>query len=77
LIPQQDFPFPTKPIALLMLSWVKKSRWSALTPEQREKFIPLCPDLVIELVSPSDSLKKESGKNARIYGKWLRFGLAD
>jgi Uma2 family endonuclease len=29
-------------------------RWQALTPEQRRGFPPLCPDLVVELVSPSD-----------------------
>lgn len=38
-------------------AWVKQERWDILTPEQKEKFIPLCPDFVIELVSPSDSLK--------------------
>jgi Uma2 family endonuclease len=43
-------------------SWVEKYRWEALTPEQKEKFIPLCPDFVIELVSPSDSLKKVQEK---------------
>lgn len=37
-------------------SWVKKERWDALTPEQREKFLPLCPDFVVELCSQSDSL---------------------
>jgi len=37
-------------------SWVKIDRWNALTPEQREKFLPLCPDFVVELRSPSDSL---------------------
>lgn len=39
------------------LSWVKRERWEKLTPEQRRKFPPLCPDFVIELRSPSDSLK--------------------
>jgi Uma2 family endonuclease len=39
-------------------AWVKKERWDALTPEQRQKFPPLCPDFVVELCSPSDSLKK-------------------
>lgn len=39
-------------------SWVKLERWNALTAEQQEKFIPLCPDFVIELRSPSDSLNK-------------------
>src|SRR5260370_41923384 len=27
-------------------AWVKKERWAALTPEQRRKFAPLCPDFV-------------------------------
>lgn len=38
-------------------SWISRHRWEALTPEQKEKFIPLCPDFVIELRSPSDNLK--------------------
>ncbi|MBW4673867.1 MAG: Uma2 family endonuclease [Desmonostoc geniculatum HA4340-LM1] len=38
-------------------SWVKIERWNALTPEQQEKFAPICPDFVVELRSPSDSLK--------------------
>jgi len=29
-------------------------RWTALTLEQRRSFAPLCPDLVVELASPSD-----------------------
>jgi Uma2 family endonuclease len=33
---------------------VRLDRWRALTPEQRRGFPPLCPDLVVELASPSD-----------------------
>ena len=36
-------------------SLVRLERWQALSPEQRRGFPPLCPDLVIELASPSDS----------------------
>ena len=36
------------------LSLLRRQRWLALTPEQRSGFPPLCPDLVIELASPSD-----------------------
>jgi Uma2 family endonuclease len=36
-------------------SAVRLERWQALTPEQRRGFPPLCPDLVVELVSPSDA----------------------
>ncbi|MEG4442278.1 Uma2 family endonuclease [Microcoleus sp. AT9_B5] len=56
------------------VSWVEKSRWSALTPEQREKFIPLCPDFVIELVSPSDSLKKTQEKMQEYMENGCRLG---
>jgi len=44
------------------VSWVKKSRLIALTPEQKQGFLPLCPDVVIELKSPSDSLQKLQDK---------------
>src|ERR1043165_8934572 len=33
------------------LSWVLKSRLSSLTEEEKEKFLPLCPDFVIEMMS--------------------------
>jgi len=36
-------------------SMVRLERWLALTPEQRHGFPPLCPDLVVELASPSDA----------------------
>jgi Uma2 family endonuclease len=35
-------------------SLVRLDRWQALTPEQRRGFAPLCPDLVVEMASPSD-----------------------
>ncbi len=43
-------------------SWVKKFRWSALTVEQQQSVIPLCPDFVIELKSPSERLKDLQAK---------------
>lgn len=36
------------------VSLVRLERWEALTPEERRGFAPLCPDLVVELASPSD-----------------------
>jgi Uma2 family endonuclease len=35
-------------------SLVHLDRWQSLTSEQRRSFAPLCPDLVVELASPSD-----------------------
>src|SRR5215207_6127652 len=38
------------------LAWVSKERWNALSKSQRTSFPPICPDFVVELRSPSDSL---------------------
>ena len=43
-------------------SWVKMERWNALTQAEKERFAPLCPDFVVELISPSDSLEKTRAK---------------
>jgi Uma2 family endonuclease len=37
-------------------AWVKRSRLEELTQGEKEKFIPLCPDFLIEVASPSDRL---------------------
>ena len=44
------------------VSWIQQTRWDTLTPEQKEKFPPICPDFVIELMSPSDTLKAVRAK---------------
>lgn len=38
-------------------AWVSYERWNALTEEQRESIVPLCPDFVLELRSATDSLR--------------------
>ena len=35
-------------------SWIRLDRWNALSPEQKRTFAPICPDFVVELISPSD-----------------------
>jgi Uma2 family endonuclease len=43
-------------------AWIRHSRLSQLTKEQRKGLIPLCPDFLIELVSPSDSMSELRSK---------------
>ena len=43
-------------------AWVRRERWDAVPPEQRKKFVPLCPDFVVELLSPTDSLTQAQAK---------------
>ncbi|PSO91957.1 MAG: hypothetical protein BRC43_00100 [Cyanobacteria bacterium QS_3_48_167] len=56
------------------ISWVKKSKWEALTPQQKEKFVPLCPDFLIELISPSDNLKNTQDKMQEYLNNGNRLG---
>ncbi|MBD2213167.1 Uma2 family endonuclease [Nostoc linckia FACHB-104] len=56
------------------VSWVKIERWNALTPEQQEKFAPICPDFVVELRSPSDSLKDLQDKMREYIENGARLG---
>ncbi|MEH2350758.1 MAG: Uma2 family endonuclease [Nostoc sp.] len=38
-------------------AWVVQNRWDALTPEQQDGFVPLCPDFLLELRSKNDNMK--------------------
>lgn len=37
-------------------SWVERGRWDALSQQQQDGYVPLCPDFVVELRSPTDSI---------------------
>ena len=56
------FTLPNKADRSPDASWIPLEKWNNLTPQQRQKFLPLCPDFVIELRSPSDSLKTLQNK---------------
>ena len=53
------------------ISWVSPQRLATVTAEQRQKFLPLCPDFIIEIKSPSDRLKTLHAKMEQ----WLRNGV--
>ena len=56
------------------ISWVKLERWNALSKEQRTKFAPIVPDFVVELRSPSDSLKDLQKKMQQYMDNGVRLG---
>jgi Uma2 family endonuclease len=56
-------------------SWIKLERWDALTDEEKRKFPPICPDFVIELLSPSDSLKTTQEKMQEYIDNGVRLGI--
>ncbi|HLP91128.1 MAG TPA: Uma2 family endonuclease [Nostocaceae cyanobacterium] len=53
-----EFKLPSGAFRCPDVAWIKLERWEALTPEQKKKFPPICPDFVLELPSESDSLGK-------------------
>jgi Uma2 family endonuclease len=53
--PSAMFKLPTGPWRCPDAAWIPRARWEALTPEERRGFLPLGPDFVIEVRSPSDS----------------------
>lgn len=55
-------------------AWVARERLAALTAEQRQKFLPLCPDFAIELRSPSDSLRVVQEKMREYLDNGARLG---
>ena len=56
-------------------AWIKLERWDALTDEEKQKFPPICPDFVIELLSPSDSLKTTQEKMKEYIDNGVRLGI--
>jgi len=55
-------------------SWILKARWESLTLEEKSKFAPICPDFVMELMSPSDSLKVTQAKMQEYQDNGARLG---
>ncbi|NEO42492.1 MAG: Uma2 family endonuclease [Moorea sp. SIOASIH] len=55
-------------------SWVQQEHWDALTPVEQERFAPICPDFVVELMSPSDSLEKTRAKMREYMENGARLG---
>ncbi|MEA5504665.1 Uma2 family endonuclease [Halotia wernerae UHCC 0503] len=56
------------------VSWIKLERWNALEPEKREKFPPIAPDFVLELMSPSDSLSEAQAKMSEYVNAGVKLG---
>jgi len=55
-------------------AWITNERWQTLTPTQKQKYVPLCPDFVVELRSSSDSLEELQAKMQEYLDNGLRLG---
>ncbi|NJK56279.1 MAG: Uma2 family endonuclease [Pleurocapsa sp. SU_5_0] len=55
-------------------AWILLAQWDSLTNEQKQKFLPLCPDFAVELLSPSDKLSKTQDKMQEYLDNGMKLG---
>ena len=55
-------------------AWIPLSRWEMLSESEQRRFPPICPDFVIELRSPSDSLRDVQAKMVEYMENGTRLG---
>ncbi len=56
------------------VAWIEIERWEALTPAQKKRFLPLCPDFAVELVSETDEVEDVRQKMQEYLQNGLRLG---
>ncbi|MDQ3251147.1 MAG: Uma2 family endonuclease [Actinomycetota bacterium] len=69
-----DFILPNGAMRSPDASWVRRERLTNLTAEQKQRFLPLCPDFVIELRSLSDPLPPLEAKMREYLENGARLG---
>ncbi len=72
--PSMGYTLPNGAMRSPDASWVSLSRLAALTPEDLNRFIPLCPDFVIELRSDTDRLGPLQAKMQEYMDNGARLG---
>ncbi|WP_218082164.1 Uma2 family endonuclease [Anthocerotibacter panamensis] len=68
------FTLPNGAIRSPDASWIRQECWDSLLPQQKRKFAPICPDFVLELLSPSDELTETQGKLEEYLANGTRLG---
>ncbi len=56
-------------------AWLSQTAWSTLTPEQRRKFPPVCPEFMMEVKSPSDALPDLQAKMQEYLANGMQLGF--
>jgi Uma2 family endonuclease len=68
------FKFPNNAARSPDIAWIEQNRWDRLTDEQKEKFPPIVPDFVLELMSPSDRLQEIQEKMQEYIDNGVKLG---
>ncbi len=68
------FELPNRAVRAPDAAWVLRSRLARLAASDKVRFLPLCPDFVIELLSPSDSRAAAARKMEEYRANGARLG---
>jgi Uma2 family endonuclease len=68
------FRLPNGAIRSPDVAWIAQERWAQLSLEQRRTFAPICPDFVLELVSPTDDVNALEAKMQEYIENGCRLG---
>ena len=72
--PSMGYTLPNGAMRAPDASWVPLSRLSALTPEDENRFFPICPDFVIEVRSLTDRLAVLQAKMREYIANGVQLG---
>ena len=68
------FELPNGAIRSPDVAWVPRARLARVPAKDKQRFLPLCPDFVVELLSPPDSLPVLRGKMEEYRENGARLG---
>lgn len=73
--PSAGFTLPNGAMRSPDASWILKSRLAEMTPEDENRFMPICPDFVVEVRSATDRLRILQDKMEEYMENGARLGL--
>ena len=68
------FELPNGAVRSPDVAWVANARLAPLSMEEKRRFLPLCPDFLIELCSPTDSVAEVQQKMAEYRANGAQLG---
>ncbi len=72
--PDTGFTLPDGSMRSPDAAWLLRARWDALTAEQQDGFALICPDFVVEVRSPRDSVRSQQTKMEMWLSNGVRLG---
>ena len=69
--PSTGFLLPNGAMRAPDASWISNERWATVPNEQKEKFLPVVPNFIVEVRSNTDTLKGTKAKMA----EWIENGV--